>query len=264
MTNLPPDAELEQSIADEAQKGTDKIIIRSQIVGLMTWFLAPSPVGIMAAISAGVGEALNQLVTRRTYQRLSDLREAMNTRLNEVDRAKVDKEWFLSEEYQTMLFEAARQVTATADRKKIAMLGNALANGGITDFSGETRKELFLQLIRDLTPQHITMLRILLPPKDSPFGMQTSWNARPTIVPEKNDDLAVLQMLAANGLVTESLKPARLRTTPRFSITMSTSEAEHLLSEFIKDLQKSPEREFRLSQFGRDFLNFVSFSTLSE
>lgn len=49
-----------------------------------------------------------------------------------------------------MLFEAARQVTATADRKKIKMLGNALANGGIWDFHDEDRKELFLQIIRDL------------------------------------------------------------------------------------------------------------------
>jgi hypothetical protein len=68
----------------------------------------------------------------------------MNARLDEVDKSKVDKEWFLSEEFQTMLFEAARQVTATADRKKIALLGYALANGGITDFSTEDRKELFL------------------------------------------------------------------------------------------------------------------------
>jgi hypothetical protein len=35
------------------------------------------------------------------------------------------------------------------------MLGNTLANGGVTDFSKENRKELFLHLIRDLTPQHI-------------------------------------------------------------------------------------------------------------
>jgi hypothetical protein len=40
---------------------------------------------------------------------------------------------------------------------KIAMLGNALANGGVTDFSEEHRKELFLRLIRELTPHHIAM-----------------------------------------------------------------------------------------------------------
>jgi hypothetical protein len=41
------------------------------------------------------------------------------------------------------------------------MLGKALANSGARDFSEETKKQLFLQLIRDLTPQHIALLREL-------------------------------------------------------------------------------------------------------
>ena len=157
--DTPTDAELAQAITDEAEKGIEKIIVRSQTVGLLTWFIAGWP----AAILAGFGEGLNQLINRRIYQRLSQLRDSMNARLNEVDSSKVNRNWFLSDEFQAMLFEAARQVTATADRKKILMLGNALVNSGITDFNDETRKELFLQMIRDLTPQHIAMLRRLLP-----------------------------------------------------------------------------------------------------
>ncbi|SRR5260370_72291 len=255
------DSELAQDIADEAEKGTDKIIVRAQIVGFLAWFLAPS-VGIVAGISTGVGEALNQLVNRRIYQRIRELRDAMYARLSEVDRSKVDKDWFLSEEFQTMLFEAARQVTVTADRQKVVMLGNALANGGISDFSNETRKELFLQLIRDLTPQHVSMLRRLLPHEDANFNPQWRWNARPSIVGNNADELAVLQMLAAQGLVTERIKPPKLRE-PRFGSNVSVGEAKHIVTEFIKELQQPPGREFRISEFGRDFLQFISLRATS-
>lgn len=252
----PTNSELAQDIAHEAEKGTDKIIVRAQIVGLLAWFLAPSA-GVLGGIGAGVSEGLNQLVNRRIYRRIKELRDAMYARLSEIDRSKVDKDWFLSEEFQTMLFEAARQVTATADRQKIVMLGNALANGGISDFSNEKRKELFLQLIRDLTPQHIAMLRLLLPCEGASFNPQWQWNARPAMVGTNADELAVLQMLAARGLVTETIKPPKLRE-PRFGGNISASEAQHILTEFIKELQQSPEREFQLSEFGRDFLQFIS------
>ena len=70
-------------------------------------------------------------------------------------------------------------------------------------------------------------------------------------------------MLAANGLVTESLIPPRVRT-PRFSNTLSQSEVRQIIGEFIKDLQQSPQKEFRLSEFGRDFLKFISFSKIPD
>jgi hypothetical protein len=187
-------------------------------------------------------------------QRLGELREAVGTRLNEVDRSKVNKEWFLSEEFQTMLFEAARQVTATADRKKIKMLGNALANSGIRDFQDEDRKELFLQIIRDLTPQHIAMLRrfVMLDGDISPLPF----------TPYEHQDLLVLQMLHANGLVTHSLKPPRLKQ-PRFGgYNISHTEATQIMNDFFKDLQKPAESEFQISAFGADFLKFVSMSAI--
>jgi len=108
-----------EAIVKEAEKSAQEMILRSQIAGLISAFLPPW----LFPISVAFNEGLNQLTTRRFYTRLQGMRDAMNARLQEVDDSKVDKDWFLSEEFQTMLFESARQVTATADRKKIAMLG---------------------------------------------------------------------------------------------------------------------------------------------
>ena len=247
-----------EAIVKEAEKSAQEMILRSQIAGLISAFLPPW----LFPISVAFNEGLNQLTTRRFYTRLQGMRDAMNARLQEVDDSKVDKDWFLSEEFQTMLFESARQVTATADRKKIAMLGNALANGGIAEFSTESRKELFLQIIRDLTPQHIAMLRRLL--ADNSMPTEIRWRARPTLA-GTDEDLVVLQMLAASGLVTESLKEPNVRV-PRISFNSlpSSSEARHAFNEIVKGLREPPKRMFRLSTVGRDFLNFVSFSRIPD
>jgi hypothetical protein len=255
------DSDLPSEIADESETSAQNIVVHSQIVGLLMFFLPPW----MMPIAAGGIELMNKVANKRMYERVRDMKDTMHSRLNDVDRSKVDKGWFQSEEYQTMLFEAVRQVTTTADRKKIAMLGNALANSGTTDFQNEHRKELFLQLIRDITPQHIAMLRRFMPDQSSGYNPQWQWNARPMITSgqAKQDELAVLQMLAASGVLTESVTIPRLRT-PRFSSTFSDSQARQIISEFIKDLQRSPEREFRLSEFGRDFLKFVSMSAIPD
>jgi len=240
-----------QAIAELAHKSAQEIAVRSQIVGLITWFLPPglAPFGVAAA------EALNQSASKRLHGRLLDTRNEMIDRLEEVDRGKVNKDWFQSEEFQTMLFEAAQQATVTSDRRKIAMLGNALANGGVTDFSEENRKELFLRLIRDLTPHHIAMLRRLSPPDG------TVWKG--SISNPREEDLLVLQMLSAGGLVVSSQEPPKVRP-PSFGSSISSSEAKRIVAKFIDDLQKTPKTEFRLSTLGHDFLKFVSMSRVPE
>ena len=264
-----------QEIAEEAQRGVQNLIGRSQILGLMAWLLPLwlGPLG--GGVAVAINEGLNQLADKRLKERLQEMGTAMAQRLEEVGESKIDKEWFRSEEFQTMLFEAARQVAVTSDRKKIVMLGNALANGGIVDFSNEQRKELFLQLIRELTPQHIAMLSRLLPPNEKVSSADQSlaghegntsgirWEWRPSI-PGEGEDLLILQMLAASSLVTESLDPPKIRE-PRFGGGIpSQSEVSHILSQFLKELQAPPTRIFRLSTLGKDFLDFVSMSSITK
>jgi hypothetical protein len=80
--------------------------------------------------------------------------------------------------------------------------------------------------------------------------------------PTSTKDLLVLQMLHANGLVTESLKPPRLKQPGFGGYNISKTEATQIMNDFFKDLQKPPEREFQISAFGVDFLKFVSMSAI--
>jgi hypothetical protein len=60
----------------------------------------------------------------------------------------------------------------THDQEKINMLGAALANSGLEGFVSDDRKELFLQLIRTLTRQHIAKLNELSPTSED-YGIDS-------------------------------------------------------------------------------------------
>jgi hypothetical protein len=249
----------------EAEKSVQAIVASSQALGLVSCLLSSllGPIGMMVATI--VSESLNQFSVKRVYEHMRSVAEAMDERLKEVGETKVDKEWFQSEEFQSMLFETIRQATVTSDRKKMAMLGNVLANSGSTDFGTEHRKELFLRLIQDLSSQHIAMLKRLLPQPERVRELpERAWDWRPSIDAPQGDDLLVLQMLTANGLVTESLNAPQVRQ-PRFGGSVpSAGEVKHIMKKFTEDLQKPPERAFRLSTLGRDFVNFVSLSHIAD
>jgi len=87
--------------------------------------------------------------------------------MREVGEDKVDREWFRSEEFQTLLYEAFNQLNVTHDREKIEMLGVALANSGATRFKGRRTQRLFIHFVRELTRQHLKVL-VELAPKPLP------------------------------------------------------------------------------------------------
>lgn len=249
------DDELEKSavaaeIREESEKSIQSMLVRAGVVGatsLLDGLLDP-----VASLKFGVGAAIHEMLTqlafRRTYQRMQEMFEQMNRRIDALGDGKIVPEWFRSEEFQTLLFEAFHQLRVTEDKSKIKMLGTALANSGATEFNDEDRKEMFLRLIRELMPQHIVLLRRLLP-------NHVRWQMRPQITAEGTDLLA-LQMLAANSLVEEGLETKEVRM-PSVDITSSRSGAERALQDFFKQLQRPPLRHFKLSKLGRDFLKFV-------
>jgi hypothetical protein len=140
-----------------------------------------------------------------------------------------------------------------------------LANSGSQAFEKEERKELFIRFVRELGSQHINMLLALCPRTidlylNANLSEETRWkliwNRRPTLRPQE-DDLLVLQMLHAYGLVRETLV-SPVKDAPRVPSGYNTqAEIRGAFREFIKQLQKSPVREFRISQLGWDFLEFT-------
>ncbi len=255
-------SEVAAEIVEEAERSVQAMLMRSGITGMVS--LIPS-----------VGDTINQMLTelafKRTHDRMLRMFQEMSSRIREVNQEKINREWFRSEEFQTLLFEAIHQLHVTHDQQKINMLGAALANSGLEGFGSDDRKELFLQLIRTLTPQHIAKLNELLPvPQHYGLPRPTSpdwsekdseewmWKARRS-VKGKGADMLVLQMLAANALVEESLDSAPAQRL-RISSTPTIREAKRALESLGKQTKKPPVRSFLLSELGRDFLRFVGSS----
>ena len=140
--------------------------------------------------------------TRKSYERAIEMFRLIKQNLEHLDESQLDKDFFTTDEFQTLLFLAFEQLRTTHDKEKQAMLAAALSNSGTTDFSAEERKELFVRVLRDLSPQHIRVLKGLLPTgqyEDSP----------PDFWPKESDPggefLSLLQHQSVVGLVAESL-----------------------------------------------------------
>jgi hypothetical protein len=252
---MPIDDELEKSsvaaeIQEESEQTVQNILVKSGMAGALS------------LIPFGVGSTINQMLTelafRRTNERMKRMFDQMAGHIRELGQEKIDREWFRGEEFQSLLFEAIHQLHVTENEEKIRMLGNALANSGATEFKDESRKEIFLRLIRELAPQHIKLLRQLFPHRPADSNSEnyldlSLWRNRPQ-VRGLGDGLLTFQMLAANGLVEEHLKREEQGMFDRFAAQPGPTGE---LSMYLKQLEKLPLRYFALSELGRDFLKFV-------
>jgi hypothetical protein len=185
---------------------------------------------------------------RKVQERTADTFKTFKERLESVAEEKVDKEFFESDEFVTLLILALEQIQTTHDREKLRMLATGLANAGLADFNQESRKELFLRILRDLAPEHIKMLESLRPIK---------WMGREDALPAYDrppeHHLPILQSLVAHGLIREHLISIKV---PNKNWTQLN--ANQLVSELQKLFQTPPSRGFVLTKFGGDFLKFFS------
>ena len=255
-----PDVALE--ISAEAKRMIQGKLLSSGVAGALS---------LIPGVGAAVTELMTELAIQRTNNRVKDMFDHFTSKIREVGEGNVDREWFRSEEFQTLLYEALRQLHVTHDREKLEMLGVALANSGTSSFKEEERKELFIRFVRDLTRQHLKVLLELAPeglpmpashnqPSERPLDDQTAgslkWSWRPTLHP-KDDDLLALQMLHAYGLVEESLKSSieQPRLPSKFT---SDSQVKDAIRKFAKNIENPKvTRSFRLSRLGHEFLKFT-------
>ena len=263
---MPTDEEQPEfalDISGEAKRTLQATIVSSGVAGILS---------LVPGVGAAVTELMTELAIQRTHDRVNEMFGHFTNRIHEVGQDKVDREWFRSEEFQTLLFEALRQLHVTHDREKIEMLGVALANSGTSGFRSEERKDLFIQFVRDLTRQHLKVLVNLIPqplrltdsppmgPNVPPLGEEVlqrlTWNRRPTVTP-RGDDLLALQMLHAYGLVEEEITSSIKE--PRTPVNITTeSQVRSAWQELLKSLQNPVvTRSFRLSPLGDEFLKFM-------
>lgn len=178
--------------------------------------------------------------------------EEMDKDLRTVEEEKINKDFFKTDEFQTILFLALQQLQTTHDAEKLKALADGLAKGALVEFSTETRKELFFRILRDMAPDELKVLKYLAPKKP---GVPNAPYFRPQLNDEDLERLGVLQRLEAKGLVSMSLKSEMKISAPRYANQWTPSDAER---EIKKALETPPSRYFSISDLGVAFLRFFS------
>ena len=199
------------------------------------------------------GKEINKILfgdaQRRVAERAEDVFKAVKDRVERIEDAKIDKEFLKSDEFMTILILAIEQLQTTHDKGKMDMIANAVANSGVLGFSTDSRKELFMRILRDLAPEHVQTLKAMLP---RPIPGHPGVGAIPIVVKTpRGNELTILQSLAAHGLVEEFYEKRR----PSISISGSPTRRE-LEQEAKKLIMDLPEQRFRLNRFGKDFLRY--------
>ncbi len=211
----------------------------------------------MGILGTAILAAMGDVGKGRFRERLIELLTALKQRMDEIGEQKIDHDYIVSEEFQSVLFDAFDQLKASHDRSKIHLLASALASCATVEFSGEQRKELFVWLVRDLTPFHLRQLRDLASeaPRLQGFPPEVQWANRVTVKAPTGEALMILQQLAGEGLVEEELESPPLPHAPH--AVSSPREAADYVDDLLKSLAHPPRRCFRLTRFGRDFIDFV-------
>ena len=204
----------------------------------------------LTIIGPAIIHAIHEVTTKRQWERAAAMFERTDEDLRAVEEEKIDKGFFETDEFQTLLFLALQQLQTTYDAEKLKALADGLAKGALREFSAESRKELFFRILRDMAPDELQMLKGLVPRPDLRNAPVDFW---PVINEPHGEKLGVLQRLESKALVTMSLSSEMKLSGPRYGGQWSVSEAERAVKEA---LETPPSRHFRMSKLGLGFLTF--------
>src|ERR1700722_17600688 len=119
----------------------------------------------MSALIASIpyaGSAINSILSgraqRQMHERVTDVFEAFKESVEQMQEEKIDKGFFESDEFLTLFTLMLEQIQTTHDKTKLKMLATGLANSANTDFASNSGKELFIRILRDLAPEHVSLL----------------------------------------------------------------------------------------------------------
>jgi hypothetical protein len=190
-------------------------------------------------IGSSIMEVFNGLAQRRAQERLNDMFDEVKKRLDSVGDEKIDREFFKSEEFQTLLFLLLERLHTTHDSEKLRMFGNALANSGNVDFKDDDRED-YIRVLRDLSLKDLLILNDFRLKGWTPHIHQIDYSA---------DVLVSLARLHGMGLVNGNLKEKALDR-----IGNSRTENVQVISDMIT---QPPKMQYSVSTFGERFLRFV-------
>lgn len=249
---MPIDRALEKVVEQYAKEA----LVTGQDVAL------DAAINAVPVVGSSIAALFSGLARRRVRERLITVLELMTAEIASVEEDSVRKEFFDSEEFQTLFSMVLEQLQTTHDRAKLKLLAMSLAHSGLKGFSEENRKELFVRAIRDLTQTHIEFLADLLPDYSAmppEWGEDFIFRQRAAKANYMGTSLMLIQHLLALGFVEELLKEKNISKINTSHIANWTvSQVNGMLAEFV---QKPHDRQFRISELGRDFLKFLGINS---
>jgi hypothetical protein len=214
---------------DSAQVTAKQVAIRTLVAGIP---YAGGP----------ILELVDGLAQRRTQERLNAVFVGMKDCLDRLGEEKLDREFFDSEEFQSLLFLLIEKLQTTHDADKLKIFANALANSGNVDFKADD-KEQYVRVLRDLSLSDLTVLN---------DGRLKGWLPDMHTIEYAAEVICSLSRLQGMGLVLERLMAKEVLGGRTGSERL---DARAALSEL---LTQPPKKNFHLSEFGERFLRFIS------
>lgn len=211
---------------------------------------------IHAAAKIGVGQvpvvggALAELFAEFISPPLEKRKEkVLGEALEVIEKLKAEKGITVEELQENPKFidsvsNATRAAMLTSSEAKRVALKNAMFNSALPGASAESKQQLFLHLVGELTESHLQILTVL----DSPYTWFIEQQGRPI---GTLNIIAMLVMHALPALIEDvhlaefifrDLYQRLLTVTPDTDVTVNTSDPE----------------ERRTTTLGREFLHFVA------
>jgi hypothetical protein len=193
---------------------------------------------------------------KRLVDRIVQFFGLVRVQLNKIEESRIDRSFFESEEFQTILATILQQLQTTHDKQKMKMLACALVNCGTVEHRSDDRRELFVRALRELTTQHVITLATIR----TGTHVKGNWfDWRDEVCNPSNEKLLLLSDLVRVGFVQEFAKRQDLdhRHTGTYPEELA-AKLEELTSHVIEGV---PVRCFRPTDLGRDFLKFIGQTT---
>ena len=221
-------------------------------------------------VGSGIDKLMSDLAQRRLVERILDVFGQMKSQLYVLMEDQIRKEYFTSEEFQTLLALALQEIQTTPDRKKLEMIAAALCNSGKVQFQAETRKELFVRVLRSLSPEHIGIIHSLAPVvlSDPDLSRMRSsgmdWSSQGDFVTEDGEGIALYYPLKP-GNNPKNLYPI-IRAPKGEQLLLLQNLASHGLVEetFAFPQSAGPEKQLPLSEINEETLGKQQTKALVE
>jgi hypothetical protein len=184
--------------------------------------------------------------------RFLDVAEALENQLQLIEHKIHDKNYYESDEFQTLLVLIIEKLQSTHQKEKLRIFGESLANCGHIDFVADD-KEDYIRTLRDMSLEDIQALR-----KAAEFNKLPSHLRGKGFLKSENPSFSRLSSL---GLIHESVGLRELNLSIP-SVPQSRQSPEGytraLANAFEQYFKKGPLVTYRLSVFGSRFLDFIS------